>query len=417
MNPEETVSAEGSIDLKWPVAERSLQESERRLATLLSNLPGMAYRCRNDRDWTMEFVSDGCEALTGYKSTDLVGNSARSFASLLHPNDRDRIWQEVQNAVSRQIPYRLTYRIIAVDGREKWVWEQGVGLFGANGLEALEGFITDVTDRKNADARLQSQADRFRAIIENTDAGYFRIGMDGCYKEVNPAWLRMHGFRHKEEIVGQHFSIVQPPADMAKAGDFAEALMRGESVKSGEFSRLRRDGTIGYHSFSANPVLDGDQVVGIEGFLIDISDRKAIERDKLDGKYVGPAGNFGVGRKYTVAAGDHEVRLSEPRYEDVVTKVTIAPGKTTKLAETMKALPPAKPPFGRLRTMAPDKFEAVYVNGKFMGHAGEFNNPVQGLMLNPGTYIVKVVPVNGGEGREEQIKIEADKVTIFQTQK
>ena len=78
----------------------------------------------------------------------------------------------------------------------------------------------------------------------------------------------------------------------------------------------------------------------------------------------------------------------------------------------MKALPLAKPPFGRLRTISADKFAAVYVNGKFMGHAGEFNNPVQGLMLNPGTYMVKVVPVSGGQGREEQVKIEADKVAI-----
>lgn len=132
----------------------------------------------------------------------------------------------------------------------------------------------------------------------------------------------------------------------------------------------------------------------------------------IDGKYVGPAENFRVGRKYAVAAGEHEVRLSEPRYEDVVTKVTIQAGKTTKLAEGMKALPLAKPPFGRLRTISPDKFAAVYVNGKFMGHADEFSNSLQGLQLNPGEYTVKVVPLNGGEGKEEHVKIETDKVTI-----
>ncbi len=136
----------------------------------------------------------------------------------------------------------------------------------------------------------------------------------------------------------------------------------------------------------------------------------------VDGKYVGPAGNFGVGRKYAVAAGEHEVKLSEPRYEDVVTKVTIQPGKTATLAQTMKALPPPKPPFGRLRTIAPDKFDAVYVNGRFMGHAGEFNNCLQGLMLNPGAYTVKVVPVNGAGEKEEQVKIEADKTTIVRAQ-
>lgn len=137
----------------------------------------------------------------------------------------------------------------------------------------------------------------------------------------------------------------------------------------------------------------------------------------IDGKYVGPAGDFGVGRKYAVAAGEHEVRLSEPRYEDIVTKVTIQPGKPTKLSETMKALPLAKPPFGRLRTISPDKFAAVYVNGRFMGHAGKFNNPVQGLQLNPGEYSVRIDLVGGAEGKEEHIRIEADKVTIVRVAK
>ena len=133
----------------------------------------------------------------------------------------------------------------------------------------------------------------------------------------------------------------------------------------------------------------------------------------IDGKYVGPAGNFGVGRKYTVAAGEHEVKLVEPRYEDVVTKVTVQAGKTAKLSQTMKELPLAKPPFGRLRTVSPDKFAAVYVNGKFMGHAGEFNNSVQGLKLPVGEYEVRVerpaaTPV------VQKVKLEPDKTVIVQ---
>jgi hypothetical protein len=132
----------------------------------------------------------------------------------------------------------------------------------------------------------------------------------------------------------------------------------------------------------------------------------------VDGKYVGPAGNFGVGRKYAISPGEHEIKLMEPRYEPVTAKVTIEAGKTAQLKQDMKALPPAKPPFGLLRTVAPDKFSAVYVNGEFMGHAGEFNNSVQGLKLNPGSYAVKIVPVSGGQPHEEQVTIETDKTTI-----
>ncbi len=136
----------------------------------------------------------------------------------------------------------------------------------------------------------------------------------------------------------------------------------------------------------------------------------------IDGKYVGPAENFGIDRKYAVAAGEHEVKLSDPRYEDLVTKVTITPGKTTKLSEKMKALAPPVPPFGRLRVISPNKFAAVYVNNKFMGHADEFSNKSQGLLLSPGEYTVKVVPLGGTEGKEETVKLEADKVTVVRAQ-
>ncbi len=132
----------------------------------------------------------------------------------------------------------------------------------------------------------------------------------------------------------------------------------------------------------------------------------------IDGKYVGPAANFRIDRRYAVAAGTHEVRLCEPRYEDVVRNITIEPGKTTRLTENMKRLPVAQPPFGRLRTVASDKFAAVYVNGKYMGHADEFSNSMQGLLLNPGEYTVKVVPSGGADGIEEQVTIEADRVSV-----
>ena len=131
----------------------------------------------------------------------------------------------------------------------------------------------------------------------------------------------------------------------------------------------------------------------------------------IDGKYVGPAANFKIARTYEVAPGEHEVKLSEPRYEEIVRKVTITAGKKTVLKETMTALPPAKPPFGKLRTENPDHFAAVYVNDRFMGHVDEFSNFAQALLLNPGTYEVKIVPLNGSPVTKS-VTIEADKTVI-----
>ena len=131
----------------------------------------------------------------------------------------------------------------------------------------------------------------------------------------------------------------------------------------------------------------------------------------LDGKYLGPAANFRVARTYSVAAGDHELKLVDPRYEELTTKVAIKAGKKTTISETLKALAPAKPPFGTIRTESNDKFAAVYVNDKFMGHADEFSNSSQGLLLNPGEYTVKIVPASGSP-ITQTVKVEADKVVI-----
>lgn len=133
----------------------------------------------------------------------------------------------------------------------------------------------------------------------------------------------------------------------------------------------------------------------------------------VDGKYLGPASNFGVGRKYALNPGEHQVKLVEPRYEEISTMVTIKAGKTETLNQTMKALPVPKGPFGVIRVKNPDKFAAVYINEKFVGHADEFNNPWQGLRVPAGEYSIRIDPANGS-GSTQKVKVEADKTVIIQ---
>jgi len=147
-------------------AEEALRESQRALSTLMSNLPGMAYRRRNDEEWTMEFVSEGCLALTGHPPADLVENARASYAHLVHPEDRDLVWNTVQTAVREKKAFRSTYRLITQAGNEKWAWEQGRGVYSSQGdLVALEGFVADVTERVLAHQMLEEEvADRTREL-------------------------------------------------------------------------------------------------------------------------------------------------------------------------------------------------------------------------------------------------------------
>jgi PAS domain S-box-containing protein len=137
--------------------EHALRENERRLSTLMSNLPGMAYRCRIDDKWTLKFVSEGCLELCGYPPSRLEGKEGLSFSDLIHPDDREKVACKIQAALEWKQPFQMTYRIRTASGDEKWVWEQGVGVFSdIRGLVALEGFITDISDRKRAEDALRS---------------------------------------------------------------------------------------------------------------------------------------------------------------------------------------------------------------------------------------------------------------------
>jgi len=151
-------------------SEQSLRESERKLMTLLSNLPGMAYRCLNDANWTMEFVSQGCRQLTGYEPADLVHNSRLSYNDLIHVDDRKAVWDRVQEGVAGKKPFEMIYRIQTTNGEVNWVWEKGVGIFSEQGeLEALEGFVSDISDRVKAeDERLQRE--KLQSVLETAGA-------------------------------------------------------------------------------------------------------------------------------------------------------------------------------------------------------------------------------------------------------
>ena len=140
--------------------EEMLRESQRVSSTLICNLPGMVYRCRNDRDWTVTYLSEGCFALTGYHPSDFTENRI-TYVQLIHPDDRDIVWDKVQVALRAKKPFAFTYRIKTASGEEKWAWEQGRGVFASNGeLLFLEGFITDITERKLAEEALRESKQR-----------------------------------------------------------------------------------------------------------------------------------------------------------------------------------------------------------------------------------------------------------------
>ncbi len=129
--------------------EKALVESERSKSVLLSHLPGLAYRCKCDREWTMYYISDGCLTLTGYTPESLLYNRDISYNDLIAPEYRESVRKEWERALSQRLPFKYEYEIITAKGERKWVLEMGEGIFSNSGeVETLEGIIIDISDRK-----------------------------------------------------------------------------------------------------------------------------------------------------------------------------------------------------------------------------------------------------------------------------
>ncbi len=201
-------------------SEQMLEERTRRLETLISTLPGIVYRSRNRRDWPMEAVEGEVEALTGYTAEELESGNVIWGEDILHLEERERMWTAVQDGLDADGTFEVTYRIQARDGEVRWMWERGRGIYDGGELEALEGFITDITERKR-------WAERLDAYTDNTSDILGIVRPDGTFADLSPSVEHVLGYTASELADESVFEYVHP-VDRERVGtEFADLVETG----------------------------------------------------------------------------------------------------------------------------------------------------------------------------------------------
>lgn len=134
---------------------------------LISNVPGVVYRCNFDPEWTMHFISNTIEDISGYSPDDFINNSVRSYSSIIHPEDRNRIQNEIRTKVNENELFEVEYRILDSTDQVHWVLERGQGIRNDEGeVICLEGVILEITERKLAQQELENLVEEKESLVK-----------------------------------------------------------------------------------------------------------------------------------------------------------------------------------------------------------------------------------------------------------
>lgn len=215
------------IESAWRSLKEEHGELERRLQTVISNLPGFVYRLKQDGQ-QVDFLSPGVFDLTGHRREAFYQGDLK-LRDFIHPDYQADVTTKIQQSVRLRQPYETTYLCQINDTEQRWFWERGRGVFSNLGeLRYYEGFITDITEQKyneqalaqlnqTLEARVESRAQElqegqavFNTIVNNAQDGIILINDREEILFWNASAEKIFGYA-ADEVLGKNLHQILAP--------------------------------------------------------------------------------------------------------------------------------------------------------------------------------------------------------------
>jgi len=279
------VNALNEASLRLAEQQRLTKLNERELRAMTGNIPGVVYRGRADADLTMEHLSQEFGRLTGYPAAELIGNKVRSYASIMHPSDVDKVRALIKAAIEQRRPFAAEYRLRAADGSTRWVLEKGQGVFNDRGeLLHLTGVIINDTARHSAISALARSEVRHRQLVENLSEVVWQADPEARVSFVNRAWKQMSGLPTQGLIGRRLFELIADSDQPAALNAWTRLLSGQDTVVQWQARIVTASSEMRWGEFTARLTLDNEgRPNGVAGLLSDIHERKLLEARLREG--------------------------------------------------------------------------------------------------------------------------------------
>ncbi len=204
-----------------------ISDSQEQYSTLVSNVPGIIFRCLIDEHWTMLFISEQVELISGYPAESFMNNRDMSYADLIYREDLQKVQDAVAEKIKIKERYAVEYRIRRADGEERWVKSQGQAVFDENDeIKWLDGAIIDITDQKSAEQEIQHISMLSDNALELTKSGFWYYDLaDEEHIILSEKVINMLGADVKE---GNKYPMAIWNENMVKADEKMAALVEEE---------------------------------------------------------------------------------------------------------------------------------------------------------------------------------------------